>query len=115
MLYHKDLGFPNTLVMPSGVMFLEYSNHALRASKNDRYTDSIHLPKAVTIDFSKIVEVETPDNINVTKIVLRIKYSTQCDLCLVILPETFVVKTVWLNRNDDTHFTLDVTKYTKLK
>lgn len=114
MLYHRDLGFPSTLVLNDlYYRLVTYSQHALRASKEDRYGD-INLPKIVMFGIKDIIEVETNDNINVQKVLVRIPYSDDFDLCLVILLENSLVKTVWLNSVDDKHFTLVKEKYTKL-
>lgn len=111
MLYHTDLGFPDSLELREGY-YIEpkYSAHALKAAKEDRY-GIINLPK--TIEFSKkaIIEVETKDNVEADKIVVRIPYSGEDDLCLVILLDSKVVKTVWLNKRSDKHNTLDKNKY----
>lgn len=113
MLYHFQLGFPLSLKIKDQYSFnLTYSNHALRAANTDRY-GGMKLPEKVVIPRNYIVEVETKDNIELDKIVFRIpyEYKEDLDLCLVVIPETQFVKTVWFNKATDTHKTLDKEKY----
>lgn len=113
MLYHFELGFPSSLVIKDQYTFnLKYSLHALEAAKSDRY-GKMKLPERVVIPRNYIVEVATDNNIDVNKIVFRIpyEYREDLDLCLVVIPETQFVKTVWFNKATDTHKTLDIEKY----
>lgn len=48
MLYHVELGFPKSIKKISGMFLLDYTEHAIKASKNDRYGDII-LPKHIDI------------------------------------------------------------------
>lgn len=117
MLYHFQLGFPETLKIKEQYTFnLIYSKHALQAANTDRYGE-MKLPYLVIIPRDYIVEVETEDNIKVDKIVFRVpyEYKEDLDLCLVVVPDTHFVKTVWFNKITDTHTTLDKRKYSPLK
>lgn len=57
------------------------------------------------------VEVELKDNNKfwVNKYVVRLQYDTTYDISISIRGK--MVITAWLNRFDDTHFTLDLSKY----
>ena len=113
MLYHSELGFPESLKIKDQYTFnLIYGAHAMRAAKTDRYGD-MKLPYLVIIPRDYIVEIETKDDIEVDKIVFRIPYEHEedLDLCLVVMPRTQFVKTVWFNKASDTHTTLDKMKY----
>lgn len=113
MLYHKDIGFPESLELQYGYTFdLAYSKHAQDAANSDRY-GVIKLPQGVTFHKDRIIEVETEDDVTVTKMVVRISYAldNKLDLCLVIIPQTGFVKTVWINEAKDKHKTLDKNKY----
>jgi carbonic anhydrase len=55
-------------------------------------------------------EVETNRN-KVTKAVYRTPYNKDTDISIVFRKHTIV--TAWLNRKDDTHSTLDTSKYEK--
>ena len=48
MLYHVELGFPKEISKIIGIYLLNYTSHALKASKTDRYCDII-LPKHINI------------------------------------------------------------------
>lgn len=113
MLYHFQLGFPETLKIKEQYTFnLTYSKHALRAAKTDRY-GGMRLPESVVIPRDSIIEVESQDGLEVDKIVFRIPYPLKddLDLCIVVIPSKQFVKTVWFNKNTDTHPTLDRSKY----
>ncbi len=114
MLYHTNLGFPSSLNLKEEYLIEpKYSVHAFEASKTDRY-GTIMLSKFINFGKKDIIEVETEDNIKADKIVIRLSYSSDLDVCIVIILETKVVKTVWLNNKNDKHQTLNVNKYTKL-
>ena len=114
MLYHKDLGFPKSLIFKSEYdISLNYTQHANSAANSDRY-GKIKLPNTIKFSKSEIIEVESFDNIFLDKIVVRINYNQEYDLCLVIIPGSNLVKTVWLNFNKDNHKTLDKNKYNKI-
>lgn len=112
-LYHKDIGFPAELKRPNGAFLVNYSDHALRAAADDRF-GSIKLPAA--IDFrpgrgAELIECETDAAGLIVKAVWRIPHDEDNDIVMVILMQRKLVKTVWLNRHDDLHATLDAAKY----
>lgn len=111
MLYHKNIGFPKSLnLLDLYNLNVQYSNHAKTASNDDRY-GAIEVKKSVSFSKQEIVEVETHDNKRASKIVVRIPYSSECDLVMAIQMDDTLVKTVWLNKKTDAHRTLDRTKY----
>lgn len=112
-LYHSELGMPEKIKkqIPSGVYMLEYSRHAIQASKNDRYGK---IPMVKVIDTNNkninVIEVETVNNC-ITKILYRCKLNEKFDLCIAINPIRWIVKTVWLNCSTDKHKTLNKNLY----
>lgn len=113
-LFHKDIGLP---ISPNRIIFhaqLKYSNHALKAAQNDRY-GKINLPETLNtkLDNVTLIELETKNG-KPFKGVYRMPYNDKHDIVIVLLYETRLVKTVWLNSKTDAHKTLDVSKYTKL-
>ena len=109
-IFHHRIGFPKGLVTDFGIIRLEYTNHAIKASKNDRY-GLIMLPPTLNTAKAKAVEVEIIRN-RLTKIVYRVDYSDKFDLAIVVTHDR-KVKTVWLNCKDDNHPTLDESNYLK--
>lgn len=107
-LYHFQVGFPKAVVYIHGVLDLTYSRHALEARLNDRY-GVVLLPKQLDVETAKLIEIEVEGNV-VVKAVYRIPLNAECDLVLVVGRDGFV-RTVWLNRNNDVHRTLDRSKY----
>lgn len=114
-LFHKDIGLP---IAPNKIIFhgqLVYSNHAKRASNNDRY-GKINLPKTLNTRDNNctLIELEVKNG-KPTKGVYRIPYCASYDLIIVLLYDTALVKTVWLNSKADKHTTLQTWKYDKLR
>ena len=110
-LYHTEIGFPSNIELPKGIFNLTYSNHAKRASSDDRY-GHMSLPTTLDIEEAKLIEIEI-DNDEVIKGVYRTRYDDTLDLIIVLIPQKSFVKTVWFNRSDDKHSTLQHWRYSK--
>lgn len=113
-LFHKDIGLP---ISSDRIKFncpLRYSNHANRAANNDRY-GKINLPERLNtqLDNVTLIELETRNG-KPYKGVYRTSHCEKYDIVIVLLYETRLVKTVWLNSKDDKHNTLKTWKYTKV-
>jgi len=107
-LYHKDIFLPAAARALRFAVMLRYSAHARRAATNDRYGD-INLPRVFNSDNAELVEAEV-ENGKVRKMVYRQPYNGENDLVIVLNPDG-LVRTVWLNQTNDSHRTLDTTKY----
>lgn len=70
----------------------------------------IELPATINLTECEIIEIEV-ENSQIVKILVRLPYDDEYDLNMPILNANARVKTVWLNCKDDTHDTLDRTKY----
>lgn len=111
-LYHKDIGFPiPASSFKFGTVGLKYSRHAIEASFNDRY-GWINLPDLLNTNTAVLIELEIRAG-RIVKLVYRTKYNNQYDLILAIALGG-LVKTVWLNSNEDSHNTLNLNRYQKL-
>lgn len=75
----------------------------------DRY-GIVHPPKTLDTDTAQVIEIECCGT-ETTKVVYRIPYTDTKDMVLVIIPASSRVKTVWVNVRNDTHRTLDASKY----
>jgi len=115
MLYHSQLGIPESARTSFGAFLLEYSQHAMQAAQNDRYGVA-SLPKFLdtTSPECQVIEVETDDTGKTTKVVYRIPYDGEKDLVLAVIPARRFVKTVWFNERGDLHNTLDESKYDRV-
>ena len=93
-------------------MLLDYSNHGMiEAAQDDRYGNILNLPRSLDTSKAQVIEVETSGN-KTTKVLYRIPYDDLHDFTYGCnARKTSSVKTVWLNRNDDLHRTLDTSKY----
>lgn len=107
-LYHKDIYMPKVSLGVKPVK-VNYSQHALNAAYNDIY-EEIVLQSEYNFSQSETIEIEIYND-KLIKMVSRFDYSTDYNLIVVIIPETKVVKTVWLNEKNDIHKTLDTSKY----
>lgn len=114
MLFHFELQFPTNAKLHFGTIDLVYTNHAKRACKTDRY-GTIQPPKQLNTDNAKVIEAEiirsTDNTLQTKKVLYRVPYKGSNDLCIVLIPETKIVKTVWINKTTDSHLTLDRQKY----
>lgn len=108
-LYHFQVYMPD-LPLNFGKQRLNYSNHALNASRDDRYGD-IQLPTVIDTNTAKVIEVEIVQDRFLSKVVYRVDYSDTHDLIVVVIPERWFVKTVWLNAKSDKHQTLNRGRY----
>jgi len=117
MLYHPEVYWPETLtgaVAAIGrVLRLTYSRHALEASVSDRVLRNIVLPDYIKVSDCEVVEAETDDSGKLSKVVLRTEYrqDSRYHLVLVVIPGRNLVKTVWANRANDTHRSLNRSRY----
>lgn len=120
MLFHTDVYLPKAIRFKSGSLVklvdhelqgrLKISHHARRAAESDRY-GFIEIPQYFDAKYAKLIEVEVDrETEKVTKRVFRVEYDDVLDLVMVITSD-WVLKTVWFNRRDDLHCTLDESKY----
>lgn len=112
MLYHEQIYWPRKVrkQLPYGEWKLEYTMHALKAARTDRY-GSIPLLSLVNLSTVYIFEAEYTTRLD--KIVFRVKIDDR-DLviaALVCRNRTLRVKTVWWNKSDDNHATLNYSRY----
>jgi hypothetical protein len=110
-VFHKDLGIPPVLLRDTPRKVLRYSRHALKAAQDEGLASTSlpsRLPENVTI-----IEVEA-DSLTPTKWVYRFPLTgTARDLVLVVTVDGFV-KTLWTNDVNDSHRTLDTSKYARM-
>lgn len=104
VVYHKDIGLPEKFDQPRPGMLLRYGKHAKDRSEEKNVPLPTVLPKEFTI-----IEVEMTKH-RVEKWVIRFDTVTDYDVVMVVQPDGFV-RTTWPNRWDDTHRTLDKSKY----
>lgn len=108
MVYHKNIGFPKTLVIPDVILSLTYTKHA-KERKDESYNLMV-VPSVVRLQPSNVIEVHTEDNINIKKTLIRIKYTQTQDMILVLEPlfdqQAAKVITLWVNNKKDHHKSL---------
>lgn len=109
-LYHKDLDNFPTLNVADKDVTPRYTLHAYDAAESDRY-GVIELPATINLSDATIFEIEIGANETIEKICVRMDYTQDFDICMAIIPDGLVVKTVWLNRTDDIHRTLNARRY----
>lgn len=109
-LYHAEIRLPDGFTIPTARVALKWTRHAERARWDDRYG---MIPMFSTIPLSQfeVIEVGVEAGI-IAKILVRGHYTDEIDICFVLIPgPQYVVKTVWMNRRNDQHKTLDRSKY----
>ena len=105
-LYHRDIFLPMELGYAT---MLRYSPHARAEASSDRY-GNLTLPMSISTRDAEVIEVEVVNGKPV-KALFRTRHDERRDICLVVLLDTSVVKTVWCNVRTDSHKTLDASKY----
>lgn len=111
-LYHSDIRLPEGFRLPARVVTLKWTRHAESARHNDRYGEIPSIP-LVDLAQCRVIEVGMEGR-KVRKVVVRTALDADNDIIFVLIPaglDPWVVKTVWINRWDDTHRTLDHSKY----
>lgn len=111
-LYHRDIGIPSSLPQPAPGTRLGYTNHAIAAAAQDGLPRG-YLPATLPTVFD-LIEVEALGDRPV-KWVVRFPLSDFNGWNIVLAVSwDGVVRTVWFNRSDDTHKTLDHSRYTQV-
>jgi hypothetical protein len=111
-LYHKDIFIP-TLVFPGASYRLAYSRHSRLEAVRDKLGVVTRPPAFIEFNSDDVIEVETTDDV-VTKLVVRLPYDSTRDIILVLRnfhDGAAIVVTLWTNSIDDSHSTLDKSKY----
>lgn len=105
MLYHRKIGFPDTLKIPSVTLQLGYTTHARQ--RKDKDYNLLVVPTIVKIVPKNVIEIDTEDDININKMLIRIQYTKSQDMILVLNPNfkkrTASVITLWVNDKRDHH------------
>jgi hypothetical protein len=113
MLYHISVWMPTDVYnkLPRGKFQLSYTQHAIENAQMRRTP----MPKEINTLHARAIEVETNDAGNIVKVLYRASLDTVNDAVIAAIPQQnkMIVKTIWKNRKDDQHKTLDTTRYAK--
>ena len=111
-LYHRDVGIPANLARPVAGLTLSYTGHALAAAAQDGLPRG-YLPATLPSVFDTI-ELEALGG-QAVKWVVRFPLEdfSGWDIVLAVRFDG-VVRTVWFNRSDDLHATLDRSRYAQV-
>jgi len=110
-LYHRDIYMPK-LTLKDETIRIGYTVHAQDEAINDRYVDYIEMPSEINLSKVDIFEIGIIEG-KIAKIVFRMEYNEEYDLCMVLMTHNLKIKTLWLNSVDDKHKTLNHDKYEK--
>ncbi len=83
----------------------------------DKLGTVLRPPKSIDFSTAQVIEAEIVDGIDITKLVVRLPYDNSRDIVLVLRnfnDGAAIVVTLWTNAIDDTHGTLDKSKYATL-
>jgi hypothetical protein len=118
MLYHKRIGFPDSVDIPAREYRLHYTKHAkLRSRQRLRYVGRKEVPTTLPIKKNKIVEMEmTKESNKMVGCTLRLMHDKKVDIVLVLKfnhKKKFAkVVTLWFNERNDSHRKINLNKYT---
>lgn len=113
-LFHSEIRLPDGFVAPTARVRLLWTKHADRARRDDRY-GMIPRFETATLGNLRVIEVGM-ENGRIAKILFRGQMNADLDVCMVLMPTTrtsWTVKTVWINERNDSHKTLDRSKYVR--
>lgn len=114
--YHRQVGFPATVAVPQGALELRPTRHAVDELLTDRYgTVGDEVPEFLNLSADMVFEM-TVRRGRVDSYVVRFEWDEERDMVLVLVPvgrSEALVKTMWFNRRDDQHRSLDVSRYDK--
>jgi len=109
--FHRSVYLPVAVRLPAGEVELIPTTHAEGAAAQD----GTGLPTRLNFDGVNIIEVSTDSRLRVTKLLCRVPWDSRGDLCVVLRPTAtksqWKIVTVWINRHDDHHRTLDRSRY----
>lgn len=110
-VYHVEVFVPAHLKNSGFVGQLKYSDHALKAAREDKYAKlgPVNLPTMFDYRNAKLIEVEV-ENGRAIKRLCRVSLDDRRDLVLAILSGG-IVKTVWINLKGDKHRSLNKSRY----
>lgn len=108
MIFHHSIGFPSNFRRPIGNFYTKPSRHAIARAQEKR----IDIPRIVNLNDFDIIELEMTNG-RIAKMVIRGEYDDYDDICMAIIPKRGImfVKTAWLNHWNDSHKTLDRSRY----
>jgi len=112
--YHKDVFLPPSLLAAVATLdfsLLHYSRHARLAALEDCV--QVHeLPRSLTLADWTVVKVETVAG-RVSGLLIRrpLTADPRLHIVLAIAVPDMVVRTVWVNRANDNHKSLDRARY----
>lgn len=127
-LYHVETGLPATDSVTRQAFGLEYGQHARKAALDDKYGQLTSVPLSHAFTRSEIFEIEVEQG-RIVKFAARLGQDCKTfavkqthtarnglDLILVLVPSlrdsnNLFVKTLWLQERNDSHGTLDKSKY----
>jgi len=126
--YHKEIGFPADINLPTGTMMLYSTEHARQEAQQDRYghfdlptrqdiTEEMYRkdPKEAIGDEEENTEPHifelTVDDGEVTRFALRKHCDEKRDKILIINPQDEHTVTAWSNLKDDPHESLREEEY----
>lgn len=110
--YHVEIGFPNGIQLPTGLIDLVWTEHADARRFYPPIPSIIPAYDRIPMDRAEIFEIVTRNG-ELVKFAMRLPWRYAMDICMVLAPvkNTYKVVTVWLNHELDRHMTLDRTRY----
>jgi hypothetical protein len=113
-LWHSSIRLPANFKAPTQFVELRWTRHADSERTKDRYRE-IPRFKGLSLKRFRVIEVGTVDG-TISKIVFRGKLDDTNDVVIVLIPNgarPWTVKTVWVNETNDSHKTLDHSRYVR--
>lgn len=110
MIFHRRVGFPERLVIPTGTFEVEKTGHAKERAHDNKY-GSYKIPNEITFSEEHIKEIKMKGR-SIWRVFVRKEYNDEFDVCYVLEFPNFRLITTWRNKKDDTKDdSLELDKY----
>jgi len=109
MKFHKEIGFPDRIDIPTGRISVNPTDHSKNRSDNHKHGE-FDIPNEVFVHEDDVIELKTRNG-NLWRMLIRVSYNETYDICIVLNVNTNEVVTAWRNRVTDTHDILDTSEY----
>lgn len=109
MKFHREIGFPSAIDVPTGRTDINPSDHSKNRSENHKHGE-FDIPDEVYVHEDDVVEIKTR-NSQLWRMLIRTSYNDTYDICIVLSVGSNEVVTAWRNKVTDTHETLDKSQY----
>lgn len=109
MKFHREIGFPDEIEIPTGRTEVSHTGHSKTRSGNHKHGE-FEIPDEVFVYDDDVIEIKTKNG-ELWRFLIRVSYNDTYDICIVLEKPHDTVVTAWRNEVTDTHDSLDTSQY----